>query len=417
MAACLLTTVAAADPAAQARFHDELARGHYQARRFEEALREFFLEQRVSPNPRIAFNIALCFQDLRRNEEAFQYLSEYLASSDADTERRAYAERIVQALQMELALVRVQSDPAGARIFVDRRELGDYGVTPKQVALAPGEHEVWVELDGYRAATGKVAARRGAEVELELQPQRILGRLRVSSLDAGQVTVSSLAGETLGQGAAPLELSLPPGNYELGMSSPRHLPWTSVARVEADQATEVTAAPQLAPEPTGSITVTSNVPGALVEVNGEPAGFSPTVLSNVKVGEHQLRVLAPNLLPWSGTLAVSADERSWLTVSLEEPPTERQSPATWIAGGVGAAALLTGGVLTIFAAQTHSDFESASSSEERSSLRERGMALNTAADVALITGAVVMGTAVVLYFLTPELRGKPSSASSTRSKR
>jgi hypothetical protein len=187
--------------------------------------------------------------------------------------------------------------------------------------------------------------------------------------------------------------------------------------VEADQTTDVTATPQLAPEPTGSITVTSNVPGALVEVNGEPAGFSPTVLSNVTVGVHQLRVLAPNLLPWSGTLAVAADERSWLTVSLEEPPTARQSPATWIAGGVGATALITSGILTILAAQTHSDFEQATSSEERSTLRDRGQALNTAADVALVTGVVAMGTAVVLYFTTQEVRGKPSSASAARSKR
>jgi hypothetical protein len=417
VAACLSTAEAAADPAAQARFHDELARSHYQAKRFEQALREFFLEQRASPNPRIAFNIALCFQDLKREEEAFQYFEEYLASADADPERRAYAERVSQALQTKLALVRVQSEPPGAQIFIDRRELGNYGVTPKLVALAPGEHEVWVELEGYRMATAKVVTRRAEEVALELRPELIVGRLQVTSPDAGQVTVRSPAGETLGQGPAPLALDLPPGSYELSVSSPRHLPWTSVARVEADQATAVTAVPQLAPEPTGSITVTSNVPGALVEVNGEPAGFSPTVLSSVKVGVHQLRVLAPHLLPWSGTLAVVPEERSWLTVSLEEPPTARQSPATWIVGGVGATTLVTGGILTLFAAQTHSDFAHASSAADRSAIRERGMTLNTAADVTLIAGAVALGAAIVLYFTTQEVRGRPSSASTTRSKR
>src|SRR5262245_60591162 len=104
---CLLAgDPAHADPAAQARFHDELARQHYKARRYEQALREFFLEQRISPNPRIAFNIALCFQDLKRNEEAFQYLTEYLESSDDDPERRAYAEKAVQKLKPSLSLVR-----------------------------------------------------------------------------------------------------------------------------------------------------------------------------------------------------------------------------------------------------------------------------------------------------------------------
>jgi len=115
LALWLLTpALAQADPAAQARFHDELARGHYEAGRFESALREFFLEQRVSPNPRIAFNIALCFQELKRNEEGFQYFNEYLSSQDDDAERRAYAERVVESLKPQLALVSIRSTPAGA---------------------------------------------------------------------------------------------------------------------------------------------------------------------------------------------------------------------------------------------------------------------------------------------------------------
>jgi hypothetical protein len=130
-----------------------------------------------------------------------------------------------------------------------------------------------------------------------------------------------------------------------------------------------------------------------------------------------VRVVSPKLLPWSGTVPVNADERSWLTVSLEEPPTVRQSPATWIAGGIAATALVTGGVLALFAAQTHSAFESAEAGANRNALRERGLTLNTATDVALVTGAVAAVTAVVLYFTTREVRGKPSSASVTRSKR
>ena len=417
VACCVLATPAAADPAAQARFHDELARNHYKAGRFEQALREFFLEQRISPNPRIAFNIALCFQELKRKEEAFQYFSEYLTSADDDAERRAYAERVVGELNKSLALVRVQSAPEGAAIYVDRRELGSYGVTPKVIALTPGEHQVWVELAGYRPATGKIEARRAEEVAMNLAPERIVGKLSVTSPARGQVAVQSASGEVLGSGAAPLEVSLPPGSYEVRMTAPGHLPWATVARIDPDQIARVTAVPQLAPAPTGSITVTSNVAGALVELNGEPAGFSPAVLSNVKTGTHQVRVRSPALLPWSGTVDVAAEERSWLTVSLEEPPKQRVSTTTWIAGGIGAAAWVTGGVLAILAVQTHSEFEDAPTGTDRSALRERGMTLNTATDVALITGALATGTAVVLYFTTKEVRGRPSAASLTRSRK
>jgi hypothetical protein len=414
---CWLTpAIAHADPAAQARFHDELARGHYKARRYEQALREFFLEQRISPNPRIAFNIALCYQDLKRQEEAFQYLAEYLASDDADTGRRSYAQTAVLSLKQSLALVRVETQPPGADIYVDRRELGSYGVTPKVVALTPGEHQVWVAREGYRTATAKIEAKKAEELPLSLAPERIVGKLAVSSPVAGQVLVRGPSGDTVAQGPSPLAVSLPPDGYEVTVSAPGRLPWTGFARLEADQATSVAARPLPTPAPTGSITVTSNVPGALVELNGQAVGFSPTVLPSVNVGPQKLRLVSPNLLPWAGTVDVAAEERSWLTVSLEEPPTVRLSPATWVAGSIAAAALVTGGVLAIYAAKTHSDFEDAETGADRNSLRERGMTLNTATDVALVTGIVAAVTTVVLYFTTKEVRGRPSDASVSRSK-
>jgi hypothetical protein len=418
LAACALTPlVARADPAGQARFHDELARNHYNAGRFEQALREFFLEQRLSPNPRIAFNIALCFQELKRKEEAFQYLTEYLASPDADAERRAYAERVAGNLKPSLALVRVESTPPGASIYVDRRELGSYGVTPKLVALTPGEHQVWAELDGYRTATGKITARQGEELPLPLAPERIVGTLNVTSPLPGQAAVRDSAGAVLAQGMTPLQASVPPGSYEVSVTAPGFMTWTGIARIEAEKEASVTAALLPAPEPTGSITVTSNVPGALVELNGEPVGFSPTVLPSVKTGPQRLRVASPSLLPWTGSVDVAPDKRAWLTVSLEDPPTVRQSPATWIAGGMAATALVTGSVLAIFAAKTHADFENATTGTDRNALRERGMTLNTAADIAFVTAGVAALTTVVLYFTTKEVRGRPSAASLSVSQR
>jgi hypothetical protein len=50
-------------------------------------------------------------------------------------------------------------------------------------------------------------------------------------------------------------------------------------------------------------------------------------------------------------------------------------------------------------------------------LRERGETLNTAADVALVTGLLATSAAVVLHFTTKEVRGRPSAASLARSKR
>jgi outer membrane receptor for ferrienterochelin and colicins len=417
LSAVLVTASGRADPAAQARFHDEVARREYAANRFENALREFFLEQRISPNPRIAFNIALCFQALKRPEESFHYFSEYIASDDRAPERRGYAERKLAELRRSLALIHVVSAPAGATIYVDRKELGSYGQTPTVIALAPGEHQVMLELEGYRPSAAPVVAERGREIAIELEAVRILGRLRVQSALKGGASVHGGSGETLVSGALPLVSDLPPGDYEVRVNAHGYLPWTGLANIEADQELELSPSPQVAPALSGDITVTSSVPGALVELNGQPAGFAPTVLTGVPVGPQQLRLRAASMIPWSGKVSVSAEERSWLTVSLEEQHNVQRSSATWIAGGVGIGSLAVGGVFAILAAQAHSDFENAPAGSDRTVLRDRGQTLNTIADVALATGLLALGTGVVLYFATAETGGARSSASVVRSKR
>src|SRR5262249_22587107 len=148
-------------------------------------------------------------------------------------------ERAAAALEKSLALVRVASKPVGADIFVDRRELGSYGRTPKVIALPPGEHRIWVESAGHRPSEATVTARRGETVPVELVTERIVGRLSVASPVAGRASVRSATGETLQEGATPLEANVPPGSYEVTVTAAGHLPWSGVAHVGADESTTV----------------------------------------------------------------------------------------------------------------------------------------------------------------------------------
>jgi outer membrane receptor for ferrienterochelin and colicins len=406
-----------ADPAAEARFHDELARQHYDARRFEAALREFFLEQRAAQNPRIIFNIALCFQQLERPEQEFHFFTEYAASGDSDPERRAYAEKTLAELAQRVARVFVTSEPAGAAIFVDRREHGSYGTTPRVLALSPGEHRIWIDAEGYETGESTVSVAKGRLVGLPLALTRVVGEIDVDSSVAGDAEVRSAEGQSIAHGPTPFVAAIPPGGYEIRVVAPGFLTWSTLASVHAKQTTAVVAAPAAIPKPTSDLTVTANVSGSLVELDEEPAGFAPTVITNVPVGAHRVRVKGARLLPWNGTVSVGPDERAWVTVSLEAPPTVHRSAATWVVGGLAGAMLGAAGVLGIMAGSTHSEFESADPSSDRSALRDRGIALNTASTVLLVSGLVAAGTAVALYFLTSETRGRPSSASVERQRR
>lgn len=407
----------AADPAAVARFHDELARKHYQNGNFEAALREFFLEQRAAPNARIAYNIALCFEELKRDGDAFMFFQEYLASGDADPERQKYAkERIVQ-LESKTARVLVVSEPPGAEIYVDKKEHGSYGTTPRVVAVPAGDHRIWVERTGYRAAETRIVAQKGEQLEAKLLTPLIVGDLSLQANAPGKAVLRNSAGAIVGQGAVPGVLQVPPGDYAVSIEASGYLTWSGLAAVKDGQRATLDAVLRLAPASTGDVTITSNVPGALIELDGRAIGLSPSVLPAVAVGSHRLRVRAPSIVPWEGAVSVRSNERSWVTVTLEQPPQVKRSSATWLAGGLGVAALIGAGVTGLLASSAHSDFEAQSADADRSDLRDRGVALNAVSDTLLVTGLVAAGAATILYFTTAETTGRPSSASVSQGKR
>lgn len=426
-AALLKTAPAAADDAAQARFHDERARAHYEAGRFEQALEEFFREERLAPNPRTLFNIALCFDRLHREDEAYLFYQEYAESDDADTARRSFVTSALARLEPRLSRVRIETTPAGAAIYVDQRDHGSYGVTPRVLALPEGAHHVVLELDGHRIAEADVTLVRGEEVTLSLPLVRIEGRLAVSAPAAGEVAVRDDAGRSVASGPAPFEASLPPGAYTVEVAAEGYALWREVVRVEADGTRTVEATPTPLPPPTGELTVTASIPGALIEVDGEPAGFAPAVLSDVGVGEHRVVVRSDGLDDFEGTVAVEPDIRSWLTVSLVPPSRTTRSELTWVVGGLGVASAITWGVLLGLATANRDTFARGlvinndpsltDMHADLTLLRQQGMALDTAADVALGVSVAALGTAVLLYFATESTEASESSAALAREER
>lgn len=419
--------IARADDAEESRFHDALGHEHYEARHFEAALREFFEAARLAPSPRITFNIALCFDLLHQEDDAYLFFREYTDTSDQDPERRRYATEAITRLEARVARVAVTSEPPGAVIYVDQRDHGSYGTTPRVLALPPGSHVITIEREGYRSVTVTVEAQRGEEVAATGTLERIVGSLHVDSTSGGAVSVREPGGATLHQGEAPFDVALPPGLYEVEVQAEGSRPFTSVARVAPETRTEIRVALEALPPPTGDLTIAASAAGALIEVDGEPAGFAPTLLTELSLGEHRVRLTHAGLAPYEGTVSIEAGARGWLTVTLEEPATVDRSPATWAVGGVGIATILAGVVSGALAVVNHDRFETrqdqlahnpmAPASPTLAEIRSNGELLNTATDALLAVGAVCLVTAVVLYFVTEHTDVRESRATFSEGER
>lgn len=312
--AAVARPVAAADVADEAQFHFERGNQHYRQGRLEEALAAYYASFRLVENRNVQFNIARCLEQLRRHDEAFRAWASVEAQDPPEAERAA-ARAAIDRLRPFLALVMIETTPPGAQIYVNRRDLGALGRTPKRLALREGAATLILELPGHRPVEVPVTLARGAETRTAVALEPIYGALVLRNVPAGaQVRADFADGPLLG--AAPGPLRVLPGRRALFVSAPGYQP----QRVEIDVAPGATAAVGLAlaplPPVTGAIVVRANVDRALVRVDGKEVGFTPVVIERVSTGPRVVEVSHPGRHPHTTMVTVVQGERSHVEARL-----------------------------------------------------------------------------------------------------
>lgn len=142
-------------------------------------------------------------------------------------------------------------------------------------------------------------------------------------------------------------------------------------------------------------------------------------------GAHRVRASAPDRTPWKGTLAANASQTAEVTVPelvdprppvtarpiVVAPPSSTQRTLALVAGGVGVAGLVVGGVSGIVALSNRSTAQRECPSEVysyRCPTQEGSAAWNSATSagdvstVAFIAGGVFVAGAAVLWFTAPK---------------
>ena len=160
LAAGLVAPARAADVADEAQFHFERGNQYYRQGRLEEALAAYYASNRLVPNRNVTFNIARCLEQLKRYDEAFRAWVAVEEQNPPQSERAVVAAAIDR-LRPFLALVQIETRPPGATIYVNRRDLGALGQTPKRLALREGQARLILELPGHRPAERAVTLVKG----------------------------------------------------------------------------------------------------------------------------------------------------------------------------------------------------------------------------------------------------------------
>jgi len=144
------------------------ARGTQRATLLQRSLEAYVDSLRIVRSRNALFNAAIVLGELGRNDESFNYFGEYLRIEELPAADREDATRRRDALRSEVAVLQVVTEPEGALLWVDRKDLAPRGETPIELALPPGEHRTFIQMDGYTSVERMQNAVRGETVALEL---------------------------------------------------------------------------------------------------------------------------------------------------------------------------------------------------------------------------------------------------------
>lgn len=252
---------------------------------FKTALQHFLASNRLVPNRNVMFNIARAYEQLDRFHDAYRY---YVDASRGNTDGKLKGD-ITSALARigpKVAVISVETNPPGATVFLDRKDLGSVGTSPAQLGLKAGTYSIIVELAGYEPAeVNDIKIGIGDSRPIKVELTRILGKVELSGTAGTAVRIDDERGQVAC--VLPCTLDLPPGQHIAYFERTGFTVAPQTFNIVAKQTIKTSASSVAV---VGSLLVSADEPNALVEVDGRPLGFTPAVIPNVPIGKRRVRV-------------------------------------------------------------------------------------------------------------------------------
>jgi outer membrane receptor protein involved in Fe transport len=284
----------------------------YQHADYRLALEHFLMSNRLVPNKNVIFNVARSYEQLKAYPEAYRYYALAL-EGETDAIVRGKIDAALAGIKQFVSVLRIRTNPPGAVLYIDRRDLGARGFSPRVLGLAPHSYTVIAERPGYEPALVQVPAMApGQEQALDIQLKPILGSASFSGEPGAQVELKEDTGVV--QCRVPCSAQLPIGNYVAVVSKLGFRTTEIPFSVEPERLTPVRIRLDAV---VGSAVISSDEPGALVEVDGQARGFTPAILT-LPVGPHQVRLSLKGFRGEERRIDVEADAETRLRLVLTE---------------------------------------------------------------------------------------------------
>ncbi|MGE0790869.1 MAG: PEGA domain-containing protein [Sandaracinaceae bacterium] len=388
------------------------ARGRRRQQQLEQALDAYLGVLRLGARTRnVVYNLALTVEALGRTQDAFNYFAEYLAAFDLSVDDRADGERRLEALRPAVAVLEIRSQPPGAAVRVDRRDLPVRGTTPITLAVDPGEHAIFFELDGYDSSEVHAVATLGASATVSGSLSAVAVPVQFIAPSGGTLTLDG-AEVTAGR-----SIPVAPGTHvvRLALEGAPPVERTFEVRAGSDPMTLELAAIA------GSLThlAIEVSTDAEVRLDGLPAGQGRSIDLPTRAGDHVLQVHADGYNPLLHRFHLDTDQRLRLDVSLgragDDTGLDVARTVLGITAAVGVVMTATLGALSLSEYDAYNEAldlyrqgSNAKTSAELAADADALEALFLATDITMgITAAFAVTTLILLF--VPGDQGAPSN--------
>lgn len=290
----LLGTAHAGNEADEAEVNFQLGRQAFRSGRLNQALSYFMLSNRLSENRNVMYNIGLIYEELGNETAAYRWYFRAWDEEQPEDQVTVRAKANLERLRQRVGIAELVSDPPGAKIYVQRKNLGQVGTTPLDFPLPPGNYVFIFEKPGYELLTLEprtLEAGKEESVEVALTP--IVGTVRISGIEGAMVRLDADGDDVPPRCQTPCNLPVPIGPQIIRVTKEGYRPEAIVVDLERGEERDLEVTPQPI---TGGLMVRTGLRTASVEVDGIDVGRTPLFLTDVLVGRRTVRVAAPGHL-------------------------------------------------------------------------------------------------------------------------
>lgn len=307
---------------------------------YEAALVEYQQIYKESKNPRVLYNIGVCWKERKYYAQAVGAWEKQLSFKDKLP--KAEVDRAVSSLETVRAFVttlEIESNQAGARVLIKDIEVGK---TPflAPITVDAGPNKVVLEKDGFARVERTIEVGKGkpAKALLNMVPAEKTAPARISIAGAEQATIFIDGTE---MGPAPFEGLVPTGRHTFEAVQKGYLPARQTSVVVVDQPVRVTLT--LTPELNeGKIKIRTGNPDAIIKIDGTVKGTG-TWEGLLSAGGHSLEVSADGYETRKQEIALVSDQERVVDVDLD-----RDQSSAWIYWTVTGVLVAAGAATTCY---------------------------------------------------------------------